>query len=966
MKRALRITPIIIALLLLTIFIPTNRAVDTDNDGMPDQWESDHGLNPSNPNDATSDLDHDGLSNIREYQNNTDPRNPLSGGRAKIAYTCSSPWDGDQMTSEKIDELMDHGINTFSTKGEFYVGKDINDPLPQKVEDLGRLAKEKGFAFYQGLFFTYRPPLEEQDTYYTVTYSDGVKGEHISPFCAAYWQQLTNLTVAIASLPINYPNDYRIDGVMFDFELYAQDTGKPGYFDPSWGFENQTFDAYCLNRGIENPHIPASERFNWLVDRGSIIIDPERGQHTGDYYLYLGNLIHGYAVSMREQVYAVNQNFSIGAYPSPSHLSDYWYWYYLPEIYSGWSTRTHPTVVWATEMYNYGGASRIPTGLQDQLLPEGWYNLTTIYPSHITSNYTMYGYSVSGLVNYYYYSGDWAYHLYNLLVNTTGYWIYTTKLFTDTYEHLNGWVLPCYDEANNTVFYCDTAERYEQEVQAYYEQMDIAHAELQQYLNDTTYQTSIHPINPSPARFEEPTQGYLPNALIVPHDQPLGENLSLSSIQFAGQQNFVIYATEHQHVEIGLKYHQYSSSEIYDGLTYVVQNETYVELTRGKLRDNLQKTTIAFTAPSAGNYLIMVNPGVTFEITYTNVPICRFGNQIAIKYTPSHLYFWVGNITSFYINTQCNGYIDGFNATILKPNGTGYTIVASNGTSPICNTFTFHVTVPPVGKNKVWRIDISYPAHPQLLEDVYVTFYGSINPYIGLTDNLSYFMVQNHQPVAENDTFTVQQNSVRNLFNILGNDVDLDDDVLEIYNMSQPTHGSISIEENNTRVYYTPEAGFTGDDTLNYTTTDGFENSENATVTIHVEPIYNQDYSGSVPGGPSREETTSPPVTNQTQNNSTNNTFNQPNNESDTSENNDVGVPENPDQQLPDNDATQTSTSDTQSASLLILQQKQLYIALILTIISLLVSIVSGVILRKKKVKKENVLLRKAKKRFRI
>jgi len=47
---------------------------DADNDGMPDQWEAKHGLNPRDASDATGDADGDGYSNIEEWLNGTDPR----------------------------------------------------------------------------------------------------------------------------------------------------------------------------------------------------------------------------------------------------------------------------------------------------------------------------------------------------------------------------------------------------------------------------------------------------------------------------------------------------------------------------------------------------------------------------------------------------------------------------------------------------------------------------------------------------------------------------------------------------------------------------------------------------------------------------------------------------------------------------------------------------------------------------
>jgi hypothetical protein len=43
--------------------------VDSDHDGMPDDWEKAHGLNPNNPSDANKDLNGDGYTNLEKYLN---------------------------------------------------------------------------------------------------------------------------------------------------------------------------------------------------------------------------------------------------------------------------------------------------------------------------------------------------------------------------------------------------------------------------------------------------------------------------------------------------------------------------------------------------------------------------------------------------------------------------------------------------------------------------------------------------------------------------------------------------------------------------------------------------------------------------------------------------------------------------------------------------------------------------------
>jgi hypothetical protein len=46
---------------------------DADNDGMPDDWESKHGLNANDAADASADMNGDGYTNIEDFLNGLDP-----------------------------------------------------------------------------------------------------------------------------------------------------------------------------------------------------------------------------------------------------------------------------------------------------------------------------------------------------------------------------------------------------------------------------------------------------------------------------------------------------------------------------------------------------------------------------------------------------------------------------------------------------------------------------------------------------------------------------------------------------------------------------------------------------------------------------------------------------------------------------------------------------------------------------
>jgi hypothetical protein len=87
--------------------------------------------------------------------------------------------------------------------------------------------------------------------------------------------------------------------------------------------------------------------------------------------------------------------------------------------------------------------------------------------------------------------------------------------------------------------------------------------------------------------------------------------------------------------------------------------------------------------------------------------------------------------------------------------------------------------------------------------------------------------------VAVNDSATtVQGQSITIL--VLFNDYDPDEDPLTITGKTNGANGSVTNNGNN--VTYTPNAGFTGNDSFTYTISDGNGGTDTATVSVTVAP----------------------------------------------------------------------------------------------------------------------------------
>jgi VCBS repeat-containing protein len=93
----------------------------------------------------------------------------------------------------------------------------------------------------------------------------------------------------------------------------------------------------------------------------------------------------------------------------------------------------------------------------------------------------------------------------------------------------------------------------------------------------------------------------------------------------------------------------------------------------------------------------------------------------------------------------------------------------------------------------------------------------------------------NDPPVANADMASVAEDGNVDV-PVLANDTDVDNDTLTVSAVTQGTHGTVSINPDNT-VKYTPAANYNGSDSFTYTVSDGNGGTATATVTVTITAV---------------------------------------------------------------------------------------------------------------------------------
>ena len=91
---------------------------------------------------------------------------------------------------------------------------------------------------------------------------------------------------------------------------------------------------------------------------------------------------------------------------------------------------------------------------------------------------------------------------------------------------------------------------------------------------------------------------------------------------------------------------------------------------------------------------------------------------------------------------------------------------------------------------------------------------------------------ENNPPVAVNDSATTDENTPITV-NVLANDRDSDGDPIQLLDFTTPDNGTVDRQSNN-GLAYTPDSGFTGNDSFIYSISDGNGGTDTATVNVTV------------------------------------------------------------------------------------------------------------------------------------
>jgi uncharacterized delta-60 repeat protein len=252
--------------------------------------------------------------------------------------------------------------------------------------------------------------------------------------------------------------------------------------------------------------------------------------------------------------------------------------------------------------------------------------------------------------------------------------------------------------------------------------------------------------------------------------------------------------------------------------------------------DILTINTTPIAPPSSGTLVLAANG--TFIYTPTTDGVYNFTYQVndgkGLNDTG------VVTITVNTSNTAPIGVND--NYVLIENHVLNGTTVLSNDTDIDANTLTVNTTptIDTIEGNLTLNADGSFSYIPNAGYIGSDTFTYELNDGNGGTSTAQVFLNinPNSVPNAMNDSYQMDEDSVLNGTTVLANDVDAEGDTLTINTtaIADVSSGALTINADGSFTY-TPNANFTGIDSFTYEVDDGKGDTNQAVVSITVDPV---------------------------------------------------------------------------------------------------------------------------------
>lgn len=196
--------------------------------------------------------------------------------------------------------------------------------------------------------------------------------------------------------------------------------------------------------------------------------------------------------------------------------------------------------------------------------------------------------------------------------------------------------------------------------------------------------------------------------------------------------------------------------------------------------------------------------------------------------------FFQGTTTTVQVTVETSGYPRGYLQGFLDMNGNGS--FSDPGEQIITNVRL---------DSGVHNISFDIPSTGVIVGSTFARFRYGLEMDLGPTGPSSAGEVEDYavlilkdNPVANPDVYDVEQDSINNTLSVLDNDFPSSSGNLSIIDVTQPPNGNVTIAPGSQALIYTPDFGFFGPptDDFTYTIDDGTGKTDSTTVSVLVRP----------------------------------------------------------------------------------------------------------------------------------